>query len=186
MKEARVMARAQFLRGLVFALLAGAGSVLALLLIAPRWGYGGSAAVLGLGAALLYPLFVSAELRRGLLGSALAAIVSLPLAALVRSPDLVLALALVVLALCRSVCVFPRPFARALLLELAFLGLGLALACFFYDGSLEGVAFASWAFWLVQAGFALTVSSSAKPEEPGDAFERAHAAAQAVLERRAR
>jgi hypothetical protein len=179
------MARAQFLRGIVFALLAGAGSVLALLFVAPRWGYGGAAAaMLGLGAAVLHPLFVSANLRRGLLGSALAAALGLPVAALVTSPSVVLTLALVVLALCRSVCVFPRPFARALLLELFFLGLGLALACFFYDGSLVGVAFATWAFWLVQAGFALTLTSSAKAEEPGDPFERAHAAAQALLERR--
>ncbi|HWA73517.1 MAG TPA: hypothetical protein VG937_14325 [Polyangiaceae bacterium] len=178
------MARAQFFRGIVFALLAGAGSVLALLLVAPRWGYAGAAALWGLGAALLYPLFVSANLRRGILGSVLGAALSLPVAALVTDPSVVLTLALVVLALCRSVCVFPRPFARALLFELFFLGLGLALACFFQDGSLVGVAFATWAFWLVQAGFALTVTSSVKGEELGDPFERAHAAAQAVLERR--
>lgn len=180
------MARAQLARGIVFALLAGAGSVLALLLAAPHWGYGGAAALLGLGAALLYPLFVSADLRRGLLGSGLAAALSLPVAALVSNPSVTLTLALVVLALCRSVCVFPRPFARALLLELLFLGSGLALAGFFYDGSLAGIAFATWAFWLAQAGFALTVTSSAKAEQPGDPFERAHAAAQAVLERRYR
>jgi len=180
------MARSQLFRGIVFALLAGASSVLTLLLIAPRWGYEGAAALLGLGAALLYPLFVSADLRRGLLGSGLAAALSLPVAALISSPSVVLTLALVVLALCRSVCVFPRPFARALLFELFFLGSGLALACLFYDGSLVGSAFATWAFWLVQAGFALTATSSVKPEEPGDPFERAQAAAQAVLERRYR
>jgi hypothetical protein len=180
------MARAQFVRGIVFALLAGAGSVLALLLTAPRWGYGGAAALLGLGAALLYPLFVSADLRRGLLGSGLAAALSLPVAALVSNPSVVLTLALMVLALCRSVCVFPRPFARALLFELFFLGSGLGLASFFYDGTLAGIAFAIWAFWLVQAGFALTITSAAKAEEPGDPFERAQAAAHAVLERRFR
>lgn len=180
------MARSQFFRGLVFALLAAAGSVFALLLTPASWGYGGAAAVLGLGAALLYPLFVSTDLRRGLLGSALATALSLPVAALVSNPSVVLTLALGVLSLCRSVCVFPRPFARALLLELLFLGLGLALAAFFYDGSLTGVAVATWVFWLVQAGFALTVTSTTKVEEPGDAFERANAAAQAVLERRYR
>lgn len=178
------MARAQLFRGLVFALLAGTGSVLALVLSAPRWGHEGALAALGLGAVLLHPLFVSADLRRGLRGSGLAAALSLPVAALVSNPSVVSTLALVVLALCRSVCVFPRPFARALFLELLFLGLGLALAGFFYDGSLAGVAFATWAFWLVQAGFALTISSGTKAEEPGDPFERAHAAAQAVMERR--
>jgi hypothetical protein len=180
------MARVQIFRAVVFALLAGAGSVLALLLAAPRFDHDGSVALLGLGAALLYPLFASANLRRGLAGSALAALLSLPVAALVRDPGVVVTLALVVLGLNRSVCVFPRPFARALLLELIFLGFGLALASFFYDGSLAGVAFATWAFWLVQAGFALTVSSSVRPQEPADPFERAQAAAQAVLERRCR
>jgi hypothetical protein len=178
------VARAQFFRGIVFALLAGAGSVLVLLLAAPHWGYAGATAAIGLGAALFYPLFASANLRRGLLGCGLAGALSLPVAMFVSDPSIVLTLALVVLALCRSVCVFPRPFARALLAELLFLGLGLSLACFFYDGSLVGVAFATWAFWLIQAGFALTVTSTAKEEEPGDPFERAHAAAQAVLERR--
>ncbi len=179
------MARSRFFRSIVFAVLAGACSVFWLLLLAPSVGYGGASALSATAAVVLYPLVASGDLRSGLKGGLLSAALLLP-AALATGDSVLLTLALLVLGLCRGVCVFPRPFARALVLELLFLGVGLLLAAFFYDGSLEGIAFATWAFWLVQAGFALTLTSVVPKAEALDPFERAQAAAAAVLERRGR
>lgn len=180
------MNRSRFLRGLGFALLAGGGSVLWLLVAAGPYGYARAAALWFLFCVVLHPLAASARGREGGGAMALALALGAPIALAGANSSVTLALALVVLALTRSARLYRRPFARALLFELVFLGAGLLLAVFFYDGGLAGVAFASWAFWLVQAGFALTATSSSDRDPPADAFERAHAAAVAVLERRSR
>jgi hypothetical protein len=105
---------------------------------------------------------------------------------LAGAPVAIFALAPVILAIARSAFIYPRPFARALVYELLVNGLATIAALVLYDRSAIGAAFSLWSFWLVQAGFALVPGAAHACADPIDPFDRAHAAAIAVLERRAR
>ena len=177
------MARSKFFRGLAFALAAGAAAPFALFSAGGQRGIGNSV----LFAVVLYLLLAHDNLRRGVAASALALVLGVPFALFLREPNVLIALALVTLGLCRSAVLYPRPFVRALACELFFVGAGALGAFVWFDWSAVGVCLSTWSFWLVQAGFALTATSSAAREEgPSDPFERAHAAAEAVLAGRPR
>jgi hypothetical protein len=177
------MRRLSLMRGLVFALIAGLGAMFWLLLVGPVIGYARAAALYGLGLLPWYALSVAPTLRLGAAGFLLAALLVVPVAFFDPGPRLALALTPFVLGIVRSAISFPRPFARALFLELCVSALAVALAAFFHDTSVVGTTFAVWAFWLVQAGFALAPGEPQRAREDADAFEAAHARAIAVLER---
>jgi hypothetical protein len=181
------MRRLSFLRGLVFALVAGLGVVLWLTIAGPLIGYARAASLYGLALLPGYALAVAPSLRRGAGGFLLAAALVWPAAFFAPGPRLVFVLAPFVLGIVRSALLFPRPFARALLLEGCCSGLAVALAVLFHDASVVGTTFAIWAFWLVQAGFALAPGEpgATAPAPVGDPFDAARDRAFAVLERRA-
>ena len=119
--------------------------------------------------------------------AALAVALGLPCALLVQDRFVVVALAGVILALARSAVLYPRPFARALLAEVTFLGLGVFVALIWTDLGSAGILFMAWSFWLVQAGFALLAPSVLSTQEaPTDPFERAQRRAEAVFAGRPR
>jgi hypothetical protein len=179
------MRRLSLMRGLVFALIAGLGVMFWLLLAGPVLGYARAAALYGLGLLPWYALSVAPTLRLGATAFLLAAVLVVPAAFFDPGPRLVLALTPFVLGIVRSAMLFPRPFARALFLELCVSALALCLAAFFHDASVVGTTFAVWAFWLVQAGFALGPGEPQRGREDPDPFEAAHARALAMLDRRA-
>jgi hypothetical protein len=179
------MRRPNLLRGVVFALIAGLGVMFWLLLAGPIFGYARAAALYGLALLPWYSLAVAPAWRAGLIAFFLAAVLAMPAALFAAGPRLVFALTPFVLGIVRSAILFPRPFPRALFLELCCSVPALLLAAFFHDSSVIGMTLAFWAFWLVQSGFALAPGEPGETSvrESGDAFEVAHARALAVLER---
>jgi len=181
------MSRLSFLRGLGFALVAGLGILLWLTIAGPLIGYARAAALYGLALLPGYALAVAPNLRLGAGAFLLAAALALPAAFFAPGPRLVFVLTPFVLGIVRSAILFPRPFARALFLEACCSLLAVSLAVLFHDASVVGTTFAIWAFWLVQAGFALAPGEprTAAPSPAGDPFDAARDRALAVLERRA-
>jgi hypothetical protein len=178
--------RTNLLRGLVFALVAGSTSVPWVLMTAVTFGYAGAAALWSFGAVVVYPWIVSSGPRTAARASLLSLLLGIPVLLLFSDPAIVAALSLVTLGLLRGACLFPRPFGRALAYELVWSGLGALAALTLYDDGLVGAACAVWAYWLVQAGFTLSPSSTEKPRAETDAFERAHRAALGLLDRAGR
>jgi hypothetical protein len=181
------MRRLSLLRGLLFALIAGLGVLLWLTIAGPWIGDSRAATLYALALLPGYALVVAPSLRRGAGGFLLAAALALPAAFFASGPRFVLALTPFVLGVVRSAVLFPRPFARAVFLEACCSLLAVCLAATFHDASVVGTTFAIWAFWLVQAGFALAPGEPATPPPSpgGDPFDTARARALAVLERRA-
>lgn len=181
------MRRLGFLRGLGFALVAGLGILLWLTIAGPLVGYSRAASLYGLALLPAYALAVAPSLRLAVGACLLAAVLVLPAAFFAPGPRLVFVLTPFVLGIVRSAILFPRPFARAVFLEACCSVLAVGLAVVFHDGSAVGTTFAIWAFWLVQAGFALAPGEpgAAPPAAVGDPFDAARARALAVLERRA-
>lgn len=177
------MARRDFGRALGFAVLAAALTVPALLLGAVVCGYDGSLAGYVL---LLAPvgLFVAApDLRSGLRVALLSGLISLVVWCSVARVESALLGAIVSLAVGRSMLAGPRPWARALALELVLGTLGFIAFAAFHDRHLIGDALAVWAFWLVQSGFALFLHPGAERELPAvDAFDAARAAAERLMQ----
>jgi len=134
---------------------------------------------------VLHPLFVAPSVQRGAAATAVAFALAIPVACLRPAPSMAFARMALLLATVRSTLLYPQPFARALLTEAAFGCLGLLALVYFYDGGLSGAVFGLWSFWLVQAGFCFVPGEDNPPEDrPADPFERAHAAALLVLDRR--
>jgi hypothetical protein len=178
------MRRLSFLRGLLFALCAGLGVFLWLILAGPLVGYARAGTWYGLGLLPWYALIIAPQLRLGVSAFLVAAALAVPAALLAPGPLFVFALTPFVLGIVRSAILFPRPFARALFLEGCCNVLAVGAAAFLYDSSVIGTTFALWAFWLLQAGFALAPGDpEATLEAAGDPFEAARARALAVLER---
>jgi hypothetical protein len=180
------MRRLSLLRGLGFALFAGLGVMPWLIVAGPLVGYARAGTLYGLALLPGYALAVAPSVRLGVVGLLLAAALALPAAVVAPGPPFVFALTPFVLGILRSAILFPRPFARALFLEAGCSLLALGLAAFFHDAGIVGAAFATWAFWLVQAGFALAPGDPGPPgeREVGDPFDTARARALAILERR--
>src|SRR4051812_19253807 len=136
------MKRLSLLRGLVFALIAGLGVMFWLQLAGPSVGYARASALYGLGLLPWYALSVAPTLRRGVVAFLLSAALVAPAALFVPGSHFVFVLTPCVLGIVRSTILFPRPFARALCLELGVSGVALLLAAFFHDASVVGVTFA--------------------------------------------
>jgi len=170
---------------LVFAGCATLGTLVWVTTTASLFGYGGASAFCALGWVVFHPLFVAPSVERGAAGAALAFVLATPVAWLMPPPLVALALTPLLLGIVRSALLYAQPFARALLVE-SGLGLASLLAIvFFYDGGLLGTVLAAWAFWLVQSAFALIPRESRPPDDrPVDPFDRAHAAALTILDRR--
>jgi hypothetical protein len=170
---------------LVFAACAALGALLWMLTAAPLFGYGGAAATCALALVVIHPLFVAPTVPRGVATAGVAFALAVPIACLRPSPFEAFTAGSFLLGIVRSALLYPRPFARALLLETGLGGGGLLALLFFYDGGLSGAVFGFWSFWLVQAGIALVPGDASPPEHrPVDPFERAQAAALLVLDRR--
>lgn len=178
------MARLSFVRGLVFALIAGLGAVFWMLFWAPFGVTERAAALYALGLLPLHALCLAPTLRRGAAALLLTLVLMLPVALFRPDPLLVAVVSPFLIGIVRSVVLYPRPFARAVFLELIFNSAALLAAALFYDRGLVGTAFAIWAFWLVQAAFALAPGEARHRDTAlGDPFDTAHTAAVAVLER---
>jgi hypothetical protein len=176
--------RLGLLRGILFAVFAGLGVLFWSLVIGPIVGRGPAAAIYALALVPLYAITVAPNLRLGAIAFSLAAALALPVLCFDPVPRLALAITPFVLGIIRSTVLFPRPLARALFLELGVSALALLVAAVFHDPSPIGTTFAVWAFWLVQAGFALAPGEPAPGRQAvGDRFELAHARALAILER---
>lgn len=177
--------RPSMLSSLVFAACAALGTFLWVLCTAPFFGYGGATATWALGLAVLHPLFVAPDAQRRFAATVLAFSVAVPVACLEPPPLTAFAVMALLLGVCRSAILHPEPFARALLVEAAFGTAGFTALVLCYDGSLAGSVFGLWSFWLIQVGFSLIPEEPSFSDERGvDAFERAHAAALALLDRR--
>jgi hypothetical protein len=169
-------------RGLAFALFAGLGTLPWQLCWVPYLGYGSAFGSYMLLITLVALPWHAPSLSRALGAAALGALVLLPTAFVAPTPLPALLVALCMLGVGRSGIAYPRPFARALALELP---LGLMALCFsllLYDASLFGAALASWGFWLVQSLFSLAPGRvSATTESTTDPFDQARAAAEQLM-----
>jgi hypothetical protein len=177
------MARRDFGRALLFAALAAALTVPALMLGAFAWGYEGSLAGYLL-ALTPISLFVAApDLRSGMRVMLLAGVIALILLCSVTRVETAVLGAILILAIGRGLLSGPRPLARVLAVELAFGALAFAAFAAFHDRHLIGDALAVWGFWLVQSGFALFTHPSAQREAPVvDAFDAARTAAERLMQ----
>ncbi|HET9934606.1 MAG TPA: hypothetical protein VFQ35_28070 [Polyangiaceae bacterium] len=170
------MARNSLLRGLAFALVAGTTAPFLV------FAAGLPVASVALCTVVVHLLVVAPNLRRGLHAAALASALALPCALFVSDQLTGIALGAVILGLCRSALLYPRSFARALVAELAFLGVGSVSALIWAGTAFVGVPLMTWSFWLVQAGFVLfQPDSRGSGDVPADPFERAQRLAEAVL-----
>lgn len=172
-------------RGLAFALFAGLSAVPWQLFWAPYLGYGRAFGSYMLLITVVALLWHAPSLQRGLAASALGALVLVPASFVAPTPLPALLVVLCMLGVARSGVAYPRPFARALALEL---GLGFVALCFsllLYQRSLFGGALASWGFWLAQSLFSFAPGRVRAPSEAAsDAFERARAAAEQLMQGR--
>jgi len=176
--------RLGLLRGVLFALIAGLGVLFWSLVVGPIIGREPAAAFYAVALVPVYALVVAPNVRRGVAALSLAAALALPVLCFDTGPKLALAVTPFVLGIVRSAVLFPRPLVRALFLELCVSVAALLVAAFFHDPSPIGTTFAVWAFWLVQAGFALAPGEPAPAREAAaDRFELARARALAILER---
>lgn len=177
------MARRDFGRALLFAALAAALTVPALMLGAFLWGYEGSLAGYLLALTPL-SLFVAApDLRSGVRVMLLSGVFALVLLCCVARVETALLGAILILAVGRSLLSGPRPLGRVLAVELVFGALAFAAFAAFHDRHLIGDALAIWGFWLVQSGFSLFTHPGAPREEPVvDAFDAARAAAERLMQ----
>jgi hypothetical protein len=177
--------RPSLVSSLAFAACAALGTFLWVLCTAPFFGYGGATATWALGLAVLHPLFAAPDVQRRFAATVLAFCVAVPVACLEPPPFTAFAVMSLLLGISRSAILHPEPFARALLVEAAFGSAGFTALVLCYDGTLAGAVFGLWTFWLVQAGFSLVPEEPSTPDEQSvDAFERAHSAAVALLDRR--
>lgn len=177
------MARRDFGRALLFAGLAAALTVPALLLGAFAWGYEGSLVSYLL---VLTPisLFVAApDLRSGLRVTLISGAIALLFLCSVERVETALLGAILILAVGRSLLSGPRGMGRTLAVEIVLGMLAFGAFAAFHDRHLIGDALAIWGFWLVQSGFALFAHPGQQREQPTvDAFEAARTAAERLMQ----
>jgi hypothetical protein len=169
----------------VFAVCAALGTAFWVASAASLLGYGNASASCALALVVLYPLFAAPSVERGVAATFVTAALAIPLACLLPAPFVAFLGMSVLLGVVRSTLLYPRPFARALVLEAALALAGLGPVFLFYDGGLVGAVFALWSFWLIQAGFALSWGEPSRPAERSvDPFDRSYAAAVSLVEQR--
>jgi hypothetical protein len=178
------MKRNAFARSLVFAAGAAAAWPAFALAVQPFTGGRGAIALYLVASAAAYVAVLAPTLVRGAAAAALAAGITGAYAAVARDPFAVALAAAIAIGLARSGLLHRASPARALAVEAILLGGGLALAGFLATPGILGVALAIWGFFLVQSAFPAIggVRPSGAEAERGDAFERAHRRALALLE----
>lgn len=178
------MSRSAFLRSLLFAALAAAALWVGAPLLAPLCGARGAARFLLLAGVGAHVAIAAPSRGRGLLAAGSAALLGVALLALPLGIGATAVGGAAWLGVCRSGLLYRSRPARALLLELALLGSGLALAAFLADHSLASLALACWGFWLVQSAFFLVGGVAPRPEDSPqeDPFDRARSRILALLD----
>jgi hypothetical protein len=178
-----VSGRPGFARALLFAAMAAAGFVPFDLVCSPWLGSAGAFVAYAVGSAAACALGIAPSRRRGLGAALLVAAGGATAAGLAADPrDAVLAAALL-LAAVRSGLLYPARLGRALWVEAALVGGGLALASQFPLRGAASGALAVWSFFLVQSVFSL-VGGARRRREPaggGDTFARARDRLEAAL-----
>ncbi len=172
-----------FARSIVFAAVAALATAAWLLVAAPLLDGRRALAVWLVALAATYLAGLVPGRRRGVavaFGALVAGVALLVVAPGLR--EVVLGLA-VVLGVGRSVFLYRRRPARAVVTEAVLLVGGLVLAAWLGGPSLHGVVLAVWGFLLVQSGFFLVPGASAQTGlgSGADPFEAAHARALALL-----
>jgi len=172
------MRREGFTRGLVFAALAAGGWLPFVLVAGPILG---GRTALSLYLVVLSAAYVAAIGSRVAVTAA-AALAGAVLLAIARGPvGLAVGLGAVVAGL-RSGVLWPRPLARAVVLEVALVGGGLAFARALAGATPFAVTLAIWGFFLVQSGFFLVSRTTERTSGRGDPFEEARRRALALLD----
>ena len=173
-----------FGRSLLFGAVAAAAFVPFAILCAPTLGSRGAVVAFAILSASAHLAGIGASRRQGLFAGVLVGVIGTAAALFAPDPrDAVLATAMA-FGLCRSGLLYRSRFARAVVLEGALLGTGLALAGHLIGASTFSAVLAVWAFYLVQSVFFLVGGIEARPEDAGelDPFDAAHARAEEILE----
>ncbi len=166
----------------------GAGAALAsipwTMVAGPVFGRLWAVAAYCLGAVVLYVAAIAPSLRRGVEIGALAALAAAAVAVLAPWPSEAILGAALILAVARSGFLYRSRPARAVALESALAGGGLAFAGVLAAPTLLGAALAIWAFFLVQSLFFVAggVEARGSDEPHVDPFERARKRALALME----
>jgi hypothetical protein len=173
-----------FGRSAVFAALAGIGVIAWLVMAGPLLGVRRALAFYLVGLTATYVAGLAPSLRRGLGACVVVAALGSCLAVTTRTlPELAFGLA-VLLAIARTAFLYRLRPARALAVEVAFVGGGLLFARFLAGPSLVSMMLAVWGFLLVQSFFFLVggvrIRERAAPQR--DAFDAAHERASALLD----
>jgi hypothetical protein len=168
------------LRGLSFALFAGLSAVPWQLLWAPVVGWNHALSALLLALTVIALPWNAPSPRAAVAAALLAGVVLGPLGLLGLPPSAAMLAGACMLAVGRSGLCYPRPFARALAVELCFTLCAGGVAALLYEPRLFESALAVWGFWLVQSAFVLVGGEPAAAPQ-GDDFERASAALDALL-----
>jgi len=168
---------------LVFAAVGAAGLALAALVLVPPLHLRTLVAVYAVAAASLYVMGIAPSRARGLAAGALASALGVGLLLLpLRLPGLLIGAALVV-SLCRSGFLYRSRPLRAVALEAALCGGGLALASLLAEGGVASLALGFWGYFLVQSVFFVIGGVAPREQEtPPDPFDRARASLLALLD----
>ena len=164
-----------FSGSLVYGVVAALGAIPYLMVTRPIFGASTSLATCYMVAVVVYVIAIAPGWSRGIRIGALAAALGTGIVLLAPGPTVALAGALVLLGLMRSGFLFRAKPARALLIELAVLGGGLALAYGLAGAGPLSLALAIWGFFLVQSTYFLLggVRQREEPKTKMDPFEQA-------------
>ena len=170
-----------FARSVGFAAVAAAGLAVAVVFGAPIFGSEGAARLYLICAAALYALGLARERSQRAAALACALLVGFGLAVAPIGLGATALGAAALVALARS-GLSARRSARALAIELALAGIGLAVAHALASGGLLALCLAVWGYVLVQSAYHLFADAGAPDRAPRDAFEQARARLVRLLE----
>lgn len=173
-----------FARTLLFAALAALALPAAWLLIAPLLGGRLALGLPVLAALALYAIGLAPDRRSAATAGALVTLLGAALLVLAATRAELALGAAAILAVVRSGLLFRAPPLRAIALECALAGGGLALAALVAGPGPLGAALGLWTFGLVQGGYFLVGGSRRRPGDADrrDPFDAAHARLQRLLE----
>ena len=173
-----------FGRSVVFAAVAAAGLAPFMLLVSPWLGQVEALLAYAWLPAAVYPLGLSASVRRRVPGAAITLAAAVAVALVEPGARATLIAAAITLAVVRSGTLYARRFPRAIVVETGFVLGGLAIASALLGASILSATLAVWGFYLVQSVFFLVGGSrwERRPRIPADPFEAARDRALAVLD----
>jgi hypothetical protein len=172
-----------FARSLAFAAIAAAGLAVAVVFGAPLLGGEGAARLYLIAAASLYAFAFARGRARRAAALACAIVLGLALAVLPIGLAATAVGAAGLVALSRSAFAARGRRLRALAIEAALAGVGLAFAGRVAGGGLLALCLAVWAYFLIQSAYFLFGGSGADPDRaPRDPFEQARARLERLLQ----